>query len=86
MVGVRQQVTSYRVSYADIDVVELCRCGGLDKVTLRVGRCCNRGVCALVRANLLRNCQVTAAIKGKDFVSPGGGTHSELGRRNRVCL
>lgn len=86
MVGVRQQVTSYRVSYADINVVKLRCCSGLDKVTLGVGGRCSRGVCALICTNLLRNCQVTAAVKGKDFVCPCRSADSELRRSDCICF
>lgn len=86
MVGVSQQVTSYRVSYADINVVKLRCCSGLDEVTLGIRRCRSRSVCALICTNLLRNCQVAAAVEGKDFVSPCGGTHSKLRRSYCICF
>lgn len=84
MVGVSEQVTGYGVSHADVDVVKLCRCGGLDDVALGIGASSRRRVCTLVCANLLRNRQITAAVKGKDFVGPCGGTHSKL--RRSYCI
>ena len=84
MVSVGQQVTGYRVSYADIDVVKLASRGGLDKVTLFVGRRCGSRVCALECTNLLCDSQVAAAVKSKHLVCPSGGTHSKLGRCDGV--
>ena len=84
MVGVSQQVTGYRVSNTNIDVVELRSRGGLDDVTLCVSRCRGGSVCTLERADFLRNRQITVAVKSKNLVCPCGGTHSELRRGDGV--